>query len=59
MHGRPVSISDEHEVEGLSENRNKNQGEQGVSSFVPSCPVTFFPSGHCPAGRDNGGIEDR
>jgi hypothetical protein len=46
----PVSISDEHEVEGLSEDRNKNQGEQGVSSIVPSCHGTFFPSGHCPTG---------
>lgn len=33
----PVSIGDEHEDEGLSEIRNKNQGEQSVSSFVPSC----------------------
>jgi hypothetical protein len=37
----PVSMSDEHEVEGLSEDRNKNQGEQGVSSIVPSCHGTF------------------
>jgi hypothetical protein len=42
----PVSISDEHEVEGLSEDRNKNQGEQGVSSIVPSCHGTFYPSGN-------------
>ena len=42
----PVSIGDEHEVEGLSEIRNKNQGEQGVSSIVPSCHGTFLPSGH-------------
>jgi hypothetical protein len=50
----PVSIGDEHEIEGLSEDRNKNQGEQGVSSIVPSCHGTFFPSGN---GETMGGID--